>query len=44
MDEFCRRIAALGAKPGLWYRPLHTWQGYPKDQSLQANPDLVDPT
>lgn len=44
MDEFCRRIAALGAKPGLWYRPLHTWQGYPKDQCLQANPDLVDPS
>ncbi|MGN1359507.1 MAG: hypothetical protein ACI4X9_03515, partial [Kiritimatiellia bacterium] len=24
MEEFCRRIVALGAKPGLWYRPLHT--------------------
>jgi alpha-galactosidase len=44
MPEFCRAIAALGAKPGLWYRPLRAWDGLPKDQKLIANEKYLDPT
>ena len=29
MDEFCRRVKALDARPGLWYRPLMPWKGMP---------------
>ena len=35
MDEFCRRVKAMDARPGLWYRPL--WDGELKSQ-------IVDPT
>jgi alpha-galactosidase len=44
MPEFCRRIAALGAKPGLWYRPLRAWDELPEDQRLTANRKYLDPT
>ena len=43
MPTFCRRIAALGAKPGLWYRPLRAWDGLSEDQRLLANCDYLDP-
>lgn len=29
MDEFARRVKALGARPGLWYRPLNPWRKMP---------------
>ena len=35
MDEFCRRVKAMNARPGLWYRPL--WDGELKSK-------IVDPT
>ncbi|MBQ8124946.1 MAG: hypothetical protein IJ173_03565 [Kiritimatiellae bacterium] len=44
MPEFCRRIATLGAKPGLWYRPLRAWDGLPEEQRLIADRDYLDPT
>jgi len=44
MPEFCRRIAALGAKPGLWYRPLRAWDELPEEQRLIADRDYLDPT
>ena len=44
MKEFCGRIAALGAKPGLWYRPLRAWDELPEDQRLTANRKYLDPT
>jgi len=44
MPTFCRKIAALGAKPGLWYRPLRAWDELPDDQRLLANRDYLDPT
>ena len=44
MPMFCGRIAALGAKPGLWYRPLRAWDGLPEEQRLPANRDYLDPT
>ena len=44
MPEFCRRIAALGAKPGLWYRPLRAWDELPEEQRLIADRSYLDPT
>ena len=44
MPTFCGRIAALGAKPGLWYRPLRAWDELPDEQRLLANRDYLDPT
>ena len=44
MPEFCRAIAALGAKPGLWYRPLRAWDELPEEQRLMADRDYLDPT
>ena len=44
MPEFCGRIAALGAKPGLWYRPLRAWDELPDGQRLTANRKYLDPT
>jgi len=44
MPTFCRKIAALGAKPGLWYRPLRAWDELPAVQKLLQNPKYLDPT
>ena len=44
MPEFCRAIAALGAKPGLWYRPLRAWDELPEEQRLVADRNYLDPT
>ena len=44
MTTFCRKIVAIGAKPGLWYRPLRAWRELPADQRLQTNNDYLDPT
>ena len=52
MDEFCREVRALGARPGLWYRPLMPWRRMPdalktkgKAQAVWKLGDFtVDPT
>ena len=44
MEAFARKVAALGAKPGLWYRPYRYWPG--ASEELKANNDsfCFDPT
>ncbi|MCQ2395731.1 MAG: hypothetical protein MJ249_15735, partial [Kiritimatiellae bacterium] len=44
MSEFAAKVKALGAKPGLWYRPYRAWPGAPED--LKADNDIwcFDPT
>ena len=44
MPEFCARIRALGAKPGLWYRPLHAWPELPQDWRVPEDGRFLDPT
>jgi alpha-galactosidase len=44
MPEFARRIAALGARPGLWYRPLVASADYPQRWRLQRDREFLDPT
>ena len=44
MPEFCRKVAALGAKPGLWYRPFRAWDDLPEEQRLVANSKFLDPS
>lgn len=44
METFCRKIAALGAKPGLWYRPLRAWPDAPPEMKLAADTRYFDPT
>lgn len=44
MPEFCRKIAALGARPGLWYRPLAAWEGVPDELRQKERPGCFDPT
>jgi len=44
MPGFCREIASLGAKPGLWYRPLRAWEELPSGWKSLYSPDYLDPT
>ena len=44
MPEFARRIAALGAKPGLWYRPLRAWEDVTEDLRVPTARNFFDPT
>lgn len=44
METFARRVKALRAKPGLWYRPLYAWPGAPDAWRLKAAPEYMDPT
>ena len=44
MGAFCRRIAELGAKPGLWYRPLRAWPESPVEWRLLDNDRYFDPS
>ena len=44
MRPFAAAVAALGAKPGLWYRPFRAWEEIPDDMRLGANPLFFDPT
>ena len=37
-------LMALGAKPGLWYRPLRAWDELPEEQRLIADRNYLDPT
>lgn len=44
MKSFAAKVAALGAKPGLWYRPLIAWPGAPADELQTCNKKMFDPT
>jgi alpha-galactosidase len=44
MNEFAKQIIALGARPGLWYRPLIAQAGQPQSWRLQRDPEFLDPT
>lgn len=44
MKEFCSKVAALNAKPGLWYRPFRAWDEMCADWKLKDDPRYVDPT
>ena len=44
MPEFASRVAALGAKPGLWYRPFYAWPELPAEMKLKGDERYVDPT
>ena len=44
MKTFAGKIAALGAKPGLWYRPMRTWEEVPDEQRLENDKRFFDPT
>ena len=44
MGEFASKIAALGAKPGLWYRPMRAWDDAPKAWKVEGHPESFDPT
>ena len=44
MKTFCARIAALGARPGLWYRPFRAWPEVSAARRLRADARFFDPT
>ena len=44
MPEFASRIASLGAKPGLWYRPLRAWDAADASLKVVGHPECFDPT
>ena len=44
MKAFCARIAALGARPGLWYRPFRAWPEVAAARRLRADARYFDPT
>ena len=44
MKTFAAKIAALGAKPGLWYRPMRAWREVPESQRLAGDSRFFDPT
>jgi alpha-galactosidase len=44
MAEFAKNVAALGARPGLWYRPLLANADQPKSWRLQRDAKILDPT
>ena len=44
MATFAKRVKALNAKPGLWYRPLYAWPEVPEAWRLKKARDFMDPT
>ena len=44
MATFAAKVAALGAKPGLWYRPFRAWREMSADWKLPSDDRYVDPT
>ena len=44
MQDFSKAIAALGAKPGLWYRPFRAWDGTGDDQLTLSDKRFFDPS
>jgi alpha-galactosidase len=44
MAEFAKKVAAAGARPGLWYRPLLANADQPQNWRLQRDAKYLDPT
>ena len=44
METFAKKVKALNAKPGLWYRPLFAWEEVPDSWRLKKARDFMDPT
>ena len=44
MVTLAKRVKALNAKPGLWYRPLYAWAEVPETWRLKQARDFMDPT
>ncbi len=44
MSELAAKIRVLGARPGLWYRPLIANADQPGSWRLQRDPNYLDPT
>jgi len=44
MKALAKDIRNLGARPGLWYRPLIANTGDPQSWRLQRDPGILDPT
>ena len=44
MAQLFAEVAAMGAKPGLWYRPFKAWDGVPDDERLLQDRDYFDPS
>ncbi len=44
MPDFAVKVAALGAKPGLWYRPLRAWTESAAEERLKADDRFFDPS
>ena len=44
MKEFTAKVAALDAKPGLWYRPFRAWDGTDAAQLVLNDQRFFDPS
>ena len=44
MREFAAKVAALDAKPGLWYRPFRAWDDTPAEQRAIGDARFFDPS
>ena len=44
MKTFAAKVTALGAKPGLWYRPMRAWEEAPDSLKLAGDKRYFDPT
>jgi alpha-galactosidase len=44
MPDLARRVAAMSARPGLWYRPLEAWPSAPQELLLRGTKDVFDPS
>jgi len=44
MPEFAKSIRALGARPGLWFRPLLASAGQPQNWRLSRDTNSLDPS
>lgn len=44
MGEFAAKVKALGAKPGLWYRPYRAWPGAREELVARNGDRCYDPT
>ena len=44
MPDLARRVAAMNARAGLWYRPLEAWPSADPGQLLRGTTDVFDPS
>ncbi len=44
MPDLAGGVAAMNARPGLWYRPLEAWPSAPREQLLRGTKDVFDPS